>query len=548
MIEQYILESDDLLEKTEHHLCCIPETPEKAGEHLAEALRLIHSFKGHSGLLGFRDFEQLSHKMESLLEYFRENTGNCDDAIRTLLLRGIDCLREGLSALSGDGSVPLPDIGPLVQMMDDARTAAGPSEPKQRPGKRRTSGEILRNMSARLSIDRRDIRVDLEKLDAMVNLVGELVIAESTVTKNPDLKGIPLDNFERSAHNLRRIISDLRHVVMSARMVPLAKTFRRMNRLVHDLSARSGKQIRLRLIGEETEVDKTVIERIVDPLVHLIRNSVDHGIESPEGRHRSGKPGTGTITLEAGHEGGEVLIRLSDDGRGLDREKILARAIGQGLISDDEARLTGQETDHLIFEPGFSTSEDVTDVSGRGIGLDVVRQNIEKLKGRTEVESTPDRGTTFCLRIPLTLAVIDGMLIRIGSACFTIPLLSIRKSFRPHRRQITVTMSGHEMVHIHNRLLPVIRLHRLYKIKPEHRALDAGILIHVTSGPKSVCLFADDIIGHHQTVIRGMPEYIGSAHGISGCTILDHGRIGLILDIGHIIDMVEKQSEGLPQQ
>jgi len=332
-------------------------------------------------------------------------------------------------------------------------------------------------------------------------------------------------------------------VVMSIRMVPLTRTFRRLLRLVHDLAARSRKQARLRLIGENTEMDKTIIEQITDPLVHIIRNCVDHGIETPEERVRAGKPETGIITVEARHEGGEVVIHISDDGRGLNRKNILAQAIRKGLVSGNPENMSDEEVFQLIFEAGLSTAERVTDISGRGIGMEVVRRNIEKLKGRVNIDSIPGKGTNIILNIPLTLAIIDGMLVRIGKASYTIPLLSIRESFRPSPEQITRTMSGLELVRLRNEMIPVIRLHKIYNIEPEYRELDQGILINVTSGLRSVCFFADEIIGHHQTVIKGMPEYIGVKSGVSGCTILEDGEVGLILDVGYIITMMERQGE-----
>ncbi len=388
--------------------------------------------------------------------------------------------------------------------------------------------------------ERYDLRVDLEKLDLLINLVGELVIAESMVTNSPDLAGLELENFDRSSQNLRRIITDLQDTVLSMRMVPLSKTFRKTIRLVHDLSNRMGKECKVKLIGEETEVDKTVIEHITDPLLHIIRNCMDHAIESPGERETAGKPRAGNITIEAKHEGGEVLIRISDDGRGLDSEKILAKAVRMHLIKGDESNYSDQDIFRLIFEPGFSTAEKLSEVSGRGVGLDVVRRNIETLKGKTDIQSVPGKGTSILLRIPLTLAIIDGMLVRVGSASYTIPMLSIRESFRPNPAQITVTMDGQEVVRVREDMIPVVRLHQLYNIVPEQTELDQGILISIESGSKSICLFADEIMGHHQTVIKRMPGYVSSARGVSGCTILGNGDVSLILDVGDIIDIAEK--------
>lgn len=541
MVEQFMVESEDMLDQVEHYLCTLHDAPEKAGEMLADAFRLIHSFKGHAGLVGFRSFAAFSHRLENILDRFRASPGSLDESVQTLLLQGVDVLQDGIAGLAASGHAELTGAELLIPALErmEAVMAGGeqPDLPVQKKSARDTTG-------GRWAAERQNIRVDLEKLDRMINLVGELVIAESMVTKNADLEGLSLENFDRSSHNLRRIISELQNVVMSVRMVPLTRTFRRMIRMVHDLGGRAGKNVRLDLIGEETEVDKTVIELIADPLVHMIRNSVDHGIESPGEREKAGKPATGRIVLEARHEGGEILIRIADDGRGMDPERIRSLALERGLISEEAAgTLSDEEIYRYVFESGFSTAAAVTDVSGRGVGMDVVRRNLDRLKGKIDIRNRPGEGVTLLLRIPLTLAIIDGMLIRVGRMTYTLPLLSIRESFRPRTSQITVTMSGQELVRIRNSLIPVLRLHRLYQVEPDHTGLENGILINVMSGSKHICFFADEIIGHHQTVIKGMPDYIGTASGISGCTILEDGTVGLILDIAGIIDLAERQYE-----
>lgn len=548
LLRQYVVESDELMDRAEQSLCEIIDQPEKSEENLGETFRLIHSFKGNSGLLGLGDFERLSHRMETILEYLKQGLIRYGEREQQLLLEGIDLLKTGLNRLSADGNPDLPESGELVRQLDaqmaDVREQAEPEPgqaPSVSPSMPGTGG--AREGGARWSMGRSDIRVDLEKLDVLINLVGELVIAESMVTRNSDLEGLELDGFERSAHNLRRIISDLQDLALSMRMIPLSRTFRKMIRLIHDLSARSHKKVRLELIGEETEVDKTVIEQIADPLVHIIRNSVDHGIEPPQERKQAGKPETGRITLQAKHEGGEVIIRVSDDGQGLKPARIREKAVERGLISED-AQLSEEQIQRLIFEPGFSTAARISDVSGRGVGMDVVLSNLERLKGHVDLRSQPGKGTTLILRIPLTLAIIDGMLVRVGRVCYTIPLLSIRESFLPEPAQITVTMDGQEIVRVRQDLIPVVRLHRLYNVEPEREALEEGILVNVASGGKQVCLFADEILGHHQTVIKGLPDYVGASRGISGCTILGDGEVSLILDVGHLINMAEQTGPG----
>ncbi len=389
------------------------------------------------------------------------------------------------------------------------------------------------------ALARQDIRVDLAKLDSLINLIGELVIAESMVTRNPDLCDVEFESFERSSHHLHRITGDLQDIAMSVRMIPLSATFRKMVRLVHDLSRKIGKKVTLNLIGEDTEVDKTVIEQIGDPLVHIVRNSIDHGIEKPEVRLAAGKPEVGTVTIEARHEGGEVWILIVDDGGGMNREKILARAMDRGLFTGNPDDLKDEEVFRFVFEPGFSTAETVSDVSGRGVGMDVVKRNIEKLRGKVNVHSKLGQGSTVILRIPLTLAIIDGMLIRVGSQCYTLPTLAIRESFRPTGEELTVNPDGQEVVRVREELIPVVRLHEAYNIKHDFRQLHDGILIIVEAGHESVCLFVDEILGQQEIVIKGLSDYLGKVRGVSGCTILGNGEISLIIDVVSLIDHVK---------
>ena len=383
---------------------------------------------------------------------------------------------------------------------------------------------------------RRDIRVDLDKLDTLINLVGELVIAQTLVTHNPDLRGHDFENFDKAAQHLDKISRDLQDISLSVRMIPISGVFRKMIRLVHDLSGKVKKKVELHLIGESTEVDKTVAELLADPLVHIIRNAVDHGVELPAVREENGKPPTGNVYLEAKHEGGEVWVTIRDDGAGLNREKILAKAIANGLVTGDGSNLSDREVFKLVFEPGFSTAETVTDVSGRGVGMDVVKKNLEQLKGRVEVFSKPGMGSTFILHIPLTLAIIDGMLLRVGRARYTVPILSIRETFRPQRGDVTKTMDGQEVVRIRGQLLPVIRIHELYDCQADHLTLEDGLLVVIEAHGEEVCLFVDELIGQQQTVIKGLSGYIGDVPGVSGCAILGTGEVSLILDVGGLLE------------
>ena len=392
-----------------------------------------------------------------------------------------------------------------------------------------------------------NIRVSLNKLDTLVNLVGELVIAESMVTRNPDLEGLELENFEKSVHLLRRITSDLQSIALNIRMVPLTATFQKLKRAVHDLARKQQKRVKLLIGGETTEVDKTMAERISDPLLHMIRNSIDNGLESPEERKSVGKPDEGVITLEARSEGGEIWIVVSDDGRGLNREKILAKAIRQGLVDPHSQQLSEDDIHQLVFAPGFSTSETVTEISGRGVGMDVVKRNIESLKGRLSVASKPGAGTTFFLQIPLTMAIIEGMLVRVGHSRYTIPLLAIRESISPTAESISPMPSGEEYVKIRNELYPILRLHRIFQIDTDQRSLEDSILVVVEEHGERFCLMVDEILGQNQTVVKGLSPYLEGTEGLSGCTILGNGQVSLILDIPFLSKMVKtskRRSEG----
>ena len=577
MTKQFIEESAELLEKVEQSLLELEGT-EEPGEALANAFRNIHSFKGNCGFFGYSDLERLSHKSETVLDHMKNGSIKAGGDNVSILLKIVDMLRDGIAEVSGGGQGTVQGCDILLDLLNDmipvpVETEGAPVAPKAigeilvergdatpeaveaaLDAQSKPLGEILVDMGKTSSqavesalsqqekqgktkkVIRRDIRVDLDKLNELNDLVGELVTAQTMVVENPDLRGHEFENFEKAAHHLGQISAGLQDVAMSLRMIPVSGLFRKMMRLVHDLSRKSGKKVDLRLKGEETEVDKTVIEVISDPLVHIIRNSVDHGIEPGDAREKMGKDPTGVIELEAKHEGGEVWITVRDDGKGLDRERILAKAKEKGLIKDDGSKLKDDEIFRLIFEPGFSTADKVTDISGRGVGMDVVRKNIDQLKGRVDVQSTAGEGTTISIRIPLTLAIIEGMLVKSGESRHLIPLLAIKESFRPKQGQVTVMPGGQEMVRVREELIPVTRLTDAYNLGNGNGKLDEGILITLENQGKSICLFVDEIIGQAETVIKGLPGFMGSIQGISGCTILGDGEVSLILDVGGLME------------
>lgn len=377
------------------------------------------------------------------------------------------------------------------------------------------------------------INVNVAKLDRLMDLVGELVISESMVTQNPDLNGLEIDNFKKAARQLRKITSELQDTVMSIRMVPLSTTFHKMHRIVRDMRKKLAKDVELEIIGETTEVDKNIIENISDPVMHLLRNAIDHGIEQAEERVAAGKSAQATVTLEAVSVGSEVLIIIRDDGRGLNKEKILKRAKERNLLVRPESELTDKEIYSFIFYPGFSTKDSVTEFSGRGVGMDVVTKNINSIGGNVLIDSELGKGTSITLKIPLTLAIVDGMTIGVGQARYTIPITSIRESLRPHEKEIICDPEGNEMMMVRGQCYPIVRLHEIYKVKADVENIADGIIVIVETEQKTLCIFADRLIGEHQVVVKTLPLYIKRIRpipGIVGCTLLGDGSISLILD------------------
>ena len=386
------------------------------------------------------------------------------------------------------------------------------------------------------------VRVDTVKLDGLIDLVGELVIAQSMVVQNPELKAITSAHLSRCLGQLRGITSDLQRTAMSLRMVPIRNTFQKMSRLVRDLALQQGKEIALSLEGEDTELDRNIVEELSDPLVHMIRNSADHGIEMPEARVAAGKPPAGTITLRAFHQGGFIVIQIEDDGRGLNAAKIRKKAIERGIIKADE-NLDEREIFDLIFAAGFSTAEKVTDLSGRGVGMDVVRRNIEKMRGKIEISSIEGHGTTFTLYVPLTLAIIEGLLVGIGEERYVIPTLSVRESFRPLPGMVTQVQGRGEVVSVRGRLTPILRLGR--HLNTPHTALDPtqGIIVVVEAGQDSRCLLVDQLIGKQEVVIKSLGEMFRHQTEFAGAAILGDGRVGLILDINALVKLKSRNGE-----
>ena len=383
--------------------------------------------------------------------------------------------------------------------------------------------------------DSGSIRVSVEKIDELMNTVGELVITQAMLSQlGTSMEGPNAEKLRAGLAQLERNTRELQESVMRVRMLPISFVFSRFPRMVRDIAQRLGKQIDLKLTGEQTELDKTVLEKIGDPLVHLVRNSIDHGIEMPEARIAAGKPAAGTVHLDACHRGGNIAVEVSDDGGGLDKDRILAKARQRGLVGQNDV-LTDDQIHELIFLPGFSTAEKTTDLSGRGVGMDVVRRNVKELGGKIELRSERGKGSRFIITLPLTLAIVDGQSVAVGNETYIIPLISIVESMRLKETSIS-RLSGHnEVFSFRGDYLPIIRLHELFGIEPRARALHEGLVVIAEGDGRRVGLFVDDLLGQQQVVIKSLEANYGRVEGVSGATILGDGSVALILDVTGII-------------
>jgi len=373
------------------------------------------------------------------------------------------------------------------------------------------------------------IRVNVEKVDQLINLVGELVITQAMLAESAGgIEGVLSEKLQAGLHQLERNTRDLQEVIMSVRMLPISFVFSRFPRVVRDLAAKLGKQVELKTLGEGTELDKGLIEKIADPLTHLVRNSLDHGIESPEKRIAAGKPAKGTITLKASHQGGSIVIDVSDDGGGLNRAKILSKAREKGMAVRDD--ITDSEVWMLIFEAGFSTADVVSDVSGRGVGMDVVKRNIAAMGGRVDIESVEGIGSRISIRLPLTLAILDGLSVGVGAQTYIIPLAYIIESLQMTDSDMRTVSGGGHMVHVRGEYLPVVALHELFRL-PCESITESRIVVIVEADGKKIALLVDELIGQHQVVIKSLESNFRKLPGISGATIMGDGKVAMILDV-----------------
>ena len=450
-----------------------------------------------------------------------------DDAT-TYSVRQVGEIQPPMFAESENDSQPDKPVSQPDSVVEQTATVEDKAE--LRKGADRRSGEDRRSESSGTAIAaaRETVRVDRERLDKMINQIGELVIGTSMVEQ--DWSRHHADQESSALVQLGKIVRDLQEMSLSLRMVPIAASFQKMARIVRDLSLRLGKQVRLETEGEETELDKTVVDQIGDPLLHMVRNSVDHGIESVEQRLASGKSPEGLICLKAYHQGGNFIIEIEDDGKGLDRQTILRKAIDRGIVSENDT-LSDEEVYGLIFAPGFSTAEQVTDVSGRGVGMDVVRRNVESLQGSISIRSVKGEGCRMIVRLPLTLAILDGLLVQVGSNSYVIPLLSVVESIKPSANEIRSVLGRGEVITLRGEVVPLMRLDRILNIRPPGQRCEDELLVIVEDQGGKYALVVDELLGQQQVVIKNLESNFQKVPGVAGATILGDGRVALILDI-----------------
>ncbi len=566
ILGEFITETLDHLQNSEVSLLKLETDPGDL-ENLNNVFRAFHSTKGTSSFLGLNRIKELAHHAEMLLDRARKNEIRLTGVYSDLALESADTLKwmvEKLQDASLGPKKPLPNnYQDLMQRLENpgqpvAKVESAPTVASTETG----DGQIIpttldmksENNSEAPSESERScpepgantlnhgalatstVRVSTEKLDGLINMVGELVITHAMIAQQESDRN---DNNRISSRNimqLEKITRELQDLSMSLRMVPLKATFQKMERLVRDVAKKSNKLVQFKMEGEETEIDRNMVESINDPLVHMLRNAVDHGVEIPEERKRLGKSEHGTVILRAYHTSGNIVIELHDDGKGLDREKIFKKAVEKGLIAADHA-LTDSEVFKLIFLPGFSTADKVTEVSGRGVGMDVVKKNIESIRGKVEITSTVGQGTVFSIRIPLTLAIIDGMLLKVGPQQYLLPTLNVKQAFRPDPKVLFSITGRGEMVKLRDKLIPIFRLYNLFGVVGAEEDPTKALLLVVEHEGETCALLADALLGQQQLVIKSLPAGVGKRSGSSGAAILGDGRISLILDVANIMQL-----------
>jgi two-component system chemotaxis sensor kinase CheA len=585
LLGEFLGEAMDHLQQIETALLALDQEPENP-EALNSIFRSFHTIKGNAGFLGLVPMQTLAHEVESLLDLARNHQLRLNAAIITEILRS----RDALSALTQQVAQAvergkLPDqIIPVSHLISGVRSlavaaspvraeptnpavvseakapaptmaftlpppaeatgpaAAAPVAPKPEKSEPPTSATsalshanaIEAAATAKSAGGNQTVRVNTEKLDSLMDVVGELVIVQSQLLETARLIGGTHAALQRNVAQLARITKELQHTAMSLRMIPIKSTFQKMERLSRDLAREFGKKVVFATSGEDTELDRTVVEQIGDPLVHMVRNALDHGLEAAADRVANGKPETGSLHLNAFHQGSNIVIELRDDGRGINPEKILAKARRQNLVAENTV-LSREEIYALLFQPGFSTAEKVTAVSGRGVGMDVVKRNIDKLRGVIEISSEVGRGSTFRIKLPLTMAIIDGLVVRVGEDRFILPSTSVQMALRPVRECISTIHGSGEVIDIRGRLMPLHRLHRRFGIPADATEPWEGIVVIVEHSGKVSALLVDEMVSKQEVVIKNLGAFMQNLPGVAGGAILGDGSIALILDPGTLL-------------
>jgi two-component system chemotaxis sensor kinase CheA len=585
LLGDFVTECRELIEGGEAALLSL-EADQEDIESVNTVFRAFHTMKGTAGFLGIKLITDLAHRAESLLSRVRDKEIRCTGGYADLALRSIDALKalvESVHDALGGAPLEAPEgYADLLHVLDDPEAAGVNADLAEAPGLEARVGDLLvaaganredveqaaamagdgpiglaiarsgaasaADVGRALRTQRRmvgtetsdsSVRVRTDRLDRLIDMVGELVIAQSMVASDPIIRAGQQQDLHRKVTHAGKIVRELQGLSMSMRMVPLKATFQKMTRLVRDLAHKGGKQVEFITSGEDTEIDRNMVDVIGDPLVHMIRNALDHGVERPEERQERGKSPTGTVRLSAFHAGGNVVVQMDDDGKGLDREKILRKAVDKGLVDSDK-NLTDAEAYNLIFEPGFSTAEKITEVSGRGVGMDVVKRAITALRGRIDIQSKLNEGTTFTVRLPLTLAITDGMLVRVGEQRYIIPTVSIQMSFRPEPGAVSRVAGRGEMVMLRGKLIPIIRMHQLFHLSGVVEDPYQALLVVIDDGARHSAVMVDDLLGQQQVVAKTLGEGVGKVAGVSGGAILGDGRVGLIIDPGGLTAMARE--------
>lgn len=581
LASDFVTEGLEYIDEIEVNILNLEQNPEDM-DCINAIFRPFHSIKGVAGFLNLGKIRDLAHNLENLLDKARNNELRVAPPLIDVILDGADALKALILRLKDEieGQPPAPlqiDLAALLQRIQVVEKGGDEETPSKKklgeilvsegvvvqddvdqalmvpnapPSKK--IGEILieegkattRQVSqalrkqAELSTDSPTLRVDTHKLDDLIDMVGELVITQSMIQQDLSRQVNADKSLMRDIAQFFRITSSLQRTSMSLRMIPIRQTFQRMARLIRDLAKKSGKIVNIEMDGEETEIDRNMVDEIYNPLVHMVRNAVDHGLETPEERVKAGKSEKGAISLRAYHRGGNIVIEISDDGRGLNKQKILDKALEKGMISDAGA-VAEQDIYRMILLPGLSTAEKVTDVSGRGVGMDVVKQSVEKLRGKMDIESRPGKGTTFITRFPLTLAIIDGMMVKVGQEVYIIPTMAIRQTLRPSREQYNVVVNRGETINVMGKLLSLVRLADVFGEKSARENPWEAIVVVVEGENRTKCLLVDEVIGKAEVVIKSLGSGLKHIRGVSGGAILGDGRVGLILDPEGLFELSE---------